>query len=270
MEMLCPDCMGPMVAMDGQSARCTLHGGEFRVLLSRFEISPLPEAVPPDSELTHTLTAGSVCVQHPNVAAAYACTVCGAPVCATCAFSETGGRQLCPQCMGRAVAARPTGQMRVGSGPSAPDGARCVQHPHVQAVYQCKVCGAFTCATCDFALPGGIHVCPACAASPQTNLSPRRKKLLIGSYVLAVWTTIAGGLLMSGIFAEIGKTKEGEAMLGVIFSLALLVPSIIGTSLGFSAKERRLPNPTAVWIAVIWNSMVLGGLVLLCIIGSFM
>jgi hypothetical protein len=262
--------MGPMVTMDGQSARCTLHGGEFRVLLSRFETSPPPEAVPRDSGFAYTLTAGSVCVQHPNVAAVYACSLCGTPICATCAFSEADGRQLCPQCVGRLATAKPAERTRVGYAPSVPDGARCVQHPHLQAVHQCKACGAFMCATCDFALPGGIHVCPACAASPQTSLSPRRKKLLIGSYVLAVWTTIAGGLLLSGIFAEVAETKEGEAILGLIFSLTMLVPSIIGTSLGFSAKDRRLPNPPAVWVAVIWNLLLLGGFVLLCIIGSFM
>ena len=126
------------------------------------------------------------------------------------------------------------------------------------------------CTTCDFALPGGIHVCPACATAPQTVLSSRRKKLLIGSYALAVWSTLALAVLLSGALAEMGKTKEGEMALGLIFSVVVLVPSIIGTALGFSAKDRRLANPPQVWVAVVWNSVLLGAYLLLCVIGTFM
>src|SRR5215475_2051895 len=41
-------------------------------------------------------------------------------------------------------------------------GITCVQHSKIQATEQCKRCGAFMCATCDFAFPGGVHLCPIC------------------------------------------------------------------------------------------------------------
>jgi len=144
-----------------------------------------------------------------------------------------------------------------------------VQHPSVAATAQCKSCGAFMCATCDFELPGGLHICPACAAAPKTALSPRRKKLLIGSYGLAVWSTLGMAVLLSGALAEAGQTKEGEAMLGVALSLFLLIPSIVGLALGFSATDKRFANGPAIWIAIIWNGIILGAFLLLSIIGTF-
>jgi uncharacterized BrkB/YihY/UPF0761 family membrane protein len=125
------------------------------------------------------------------------------------------------------------------------------------------------CATCDFELPGGLHICPACAAAPKTTLSSRRKGLLIGSYALAVWSTLGMAVLFSGALADMVKTKEGAAMIGIVLSLFLLVPSIIGLALGFSAMDRRLVNGPAIWIAVVWNGIILAAFLLLSVIGTF-
>jgi hypothetical protein len=123
------------------------------------------------------------------------------------------------------------------------------------------------CSTCDFALPGGAHICPSCAAAPKTNLSPRRKKLMIWSYILAGWCTIGMVVLFSGILAGMADSKAGEEALGGALMIFVVVPSIVGTCLGFSARDKRLPTSIAVWIAIIWNAIILGCFGLLMAIG---
>jgi hypothetical protein len=58
-------------------------------------------------------------------------------------------------------------------------------------------------------------------------------------------------------------------MLGMLLTLFLLVPGVGGLALGASAINRRLYNPPIVWIATIWNGLIVAGFVLLCIIGMF-
>jgi hypothetical protein len=276
MEMLCPECMGTLVTLDGQAAVCTTHNGKFQILFSHWKPPPPP---PPDSApaVEYRLAPGAVCIQHPHVTAAFACRDCGAAVCNVCAFTESDGSAFCPSCTGRRVslgrfagaAATMAPSLLVATATRLPDGVRCVQHPNVTATAQCRSCGAFMCVTCDFELPGGLHVCPACAAAPKTTLSPKRKGLLIGSFALAVWSTLGMAVLLSGALADMIKTKEGEAALGVALSLLLLIPSIIGLALGFSAMDRRLVNGPAIWIAVVWNGMILAAFLLLSVIGTF-
>jgi hypothetical protein len=204
MEILCPECLGSLTSQDGQSARCTTHGGKYAILFTR---SPLP-ATPAECNPT----------------------------------AETS---------------------------AAPPGVVCVQHPTVSAARQCKLCGAFMCATCDFELPGGIHVCPTCATTPKTTLSPRRKKLLFGAYALAVWSTLCMGILLSGALTGMVQTKAQEEVLGFVLILVVLAPSIAGLSLGFGAMDRRLVNPACIWIGILWNGVILGVFLLLCVVGSF-
>jgi hypothetical protein len=279
MELLCPECMGVLETQDGQSARCTIHGGEFRILFSRWQPPPPPpppvEADPSQQseEIVLEPPAGAECVQHPEVPAVYLCKLCCRPICDTCAFAVDGG-QVCPDCFVRQSKLRVARQPPIiDADPPpvpvmVPEGARCVQHPHLQATQQCKSCGAFMCATCDFALPGGIHVCPACAAAPKTDLSPRRKKLVAGSFALAVWSTIGLAILFSGALANTVRSKEDEQALGLALMLLVMLPAIIGMTLGFSAVDRRLTNPAILWVAAIWNTVLLGGFLLLCIIGN--
>ena len=126
------------------------------------------------------------------------------------------------------------------------------------------------CATCDFTLPGNLHVCPACAAAPRTALSSRRKGLLIGSYALGVVSTVGMALVLGGAFAELSRSKGGQEAIGTIFSAIVLVPGVVGMTLGFSAIDRRLANPLSIWIATIWNVVIVAAFLLLGIIGILM
>jgi hypothetical protein len=263
MELLCPECLGALETLDGQSARCTVHGGEFRILFSRWQ-PPHPPAEQPEGPAL-AVPEGAVCVQHSNVPAVFLCRNCATPICATCAFPAEGGGQLCPTCVGLPPVVRPAAP----AAQAVPEGVRCVQHPHLPAVRQCQSCGAFMCLTCDFALPGGFHVCPVCAAAPKTDLSARRKKLVAGSFALAIWSTIGLAIVMSGALAASVHSKEEVEMLGMALMLLVLLPAIIGMGLGFSAVDRRLVNPPVLWIATIWNILIVGGFLLLCLIGIF-
>ena len=93
---------------------------------------------------------------------------------------------------------------------------------------------------------------------------------MIGSFVLAVIATAGMALMMAGVFAQMARTKEGEAVLGYIFMLIGLLPALIGMALGFTAIDRRLANPVSIWIATIWNVVLLACFLVLVIIGNFM
>jgi B-box zinc finger protein len=267
MELICPECMGTLETKDGQSARCLTHGGEYRILFSHWE-PPAPPQIEEPPEMKFVLTPGAVCFQHRTVPAAFVCDDCGTPLCTTCIFELPGGVRLCADCANRRAA---SGQ-RAASAPisTLPVGVRCVQHPLVQATQQCKLCGAFMCTTCDFTMMGGIHVCPTCATAPRTTLSSRRKGLLIGAYALAGVATFGMALVMSGALADMARTKEGETMLGLLFTFIVLIPAVIGMALGFSAIDRRLANPLSVWVAAIWNVIMVVAFLLLSLIGTFM
>jgi hypothetical protein len=225
MEMLCPECMGAMVSTDGQTARCTVHGGEYRVLFSRQPIAApaTVPATPPEWEpgIAADDSTLPVITDQPDMAAAQVCAM------------------------------------------------RCLQHPNVAAVQVCKSCGAPMCGTCDFLLPGNIHVCPRCVAAPPKGLSGKRKRLLYTAYGFAVWNTLGLALLMSGVLASEFQTKEKEQILGVIYSVFLWIPSLIGAALGISCLDRRLRNPGSVWGAVIWTCILLGIHIVLVVIGNF-
>ena len=112
------------------------------------------------------------------------------------------------------------------------------------------------CGTCDFALPGGAHICPTCAAAPQTDLSPRRKKMMITSFVMAGIGTFGLAIMFSGALAAMSDRGAAAAFAGLLL-LGVLICSVVGTALGFSAMDRRLPTPMALWIAAIWNAVIL-------------
>jgi hypothetical protein len=149
-----------------------------------------------------------------------------------------------------------------------PAGVKCSQHPQVAATRRCRLCGGFMCETCDFSLPGDVHICPICAAKPQTDLSPRRKKFLWGSYALAIWSTVGMVCLVSGVFGHRVTTKAEQELLGIVLLFFVLFPAIIGLALGVSARERRLPSPPSLWIAIAWNGIIVGIFMLLMIVGN--
>jgi len=200
-------------------------------------------------------------------------------------------KAYCPDCMG-ALAEAPEGSLRctihggtyrvlfqrsplASSSPlpvttaagQAPTAHRCVQHPHLAATRQCQACGGFMCDTCDFVLPGEIHLCPSCATKPQTELSSKRKSQRAWSYGLAVFATFGLMLIFSGIFAQAASSEQGEEAVGVLFMFMVLVPAIIGMSLGLGAIDRRLTNPISLWIPTVWNGLMVALFLLLCLIG---
>lgn len=44
MEMLCPECLTPLVSQDDSIAICLTHGGAFRILYTRYTVAPPPPA----------------------------------------------------------------------------------------------------------------------------------------------------------------------------------------------------------------------------------
>lgn len=238
-----------------------MHGGQFEILFLR---SPLP-APPRDPNVPPlALAEGARCAQHPSTPATHACSDCGTPICDICGFEEPDGSRLCPNCAQRRLTLGPPA---ITAAPPGIEGVHCVQHPHLQATAQCKTCGAFMCDTCKFELPGGMQICPTCATTPRTTLSPKRKKMLIGSYAFAVWCTLIMGALFGGVFQEMASDKAGEQVLGVVLMIILIGPSIAGVALGVGVMDRRLPNTMAMWIATVWNGLILGGFLLMMIIG---
>ncbi len=143
----------------------------------------------------------------------------------------------------------------------------CERHPKVAAVARCARCATWSCATCDFAFPGDIHLCPRCATEPSATLSPRRKQLVIWSYVLAGFATLVLGLLMAGALGRPGDGHTDAQALGLVYSVFIFLPALVGLGLSFSARERRLPNPPVLWGTLIWNVALCSLLTLLSIVG---
>jgi len=169
------------------------------------------------------------------------------------------------------AAASPEPTVRIGdSQVEAPQAGnvRCRQHPEVQAVARCRVCHAGVCATCDFLLPGNLHVCPGCLESePSTDVSPRRRHLAIGAIIIAVFTLMMYVLSMSGAFRrEFGGSEAANMVLGNL----MLWPAIAGMVMSLSSFDRRLGNSALIWTAVVWNAIDVGIFVLFMIIGLMM
>ncbi len=262
----CPSCghkySAPRSTI-GQNAKCKC-GSSFRVEDPDSPgIFAISSAEPEGANST-------TCVQHPDMDAAFSCVRCHALMCQTCAFPQADGSVLCPRCAG-------SGAPSAGQGPNAfaatapamslADGSVCVTHPTVPATRRCARCRSAVCATCDFSLPGDVHLCPTCAVDPQTRLSGKRKTLAISSVVLATLATVSTALLMTGaIFGEVTTEAEDE-ILGMLFIYLVVMPALIGVALGAASFERQLKTPAIVWLGTIWNGLILGAALLLIVIG---
>jgi hypothetical protein len=124
------------------------------------------------------------------------------------------------------------------------------------------------CQTCDFSFPGNIHLCPKCATEPQKGLKGKRKAYLIWSYILAGWSTLATIFFLGGGAAGMGEEAGAEGI-GLMMTFFMLIPAIIGMALGSSAMERR-SKPISVWVATLWNGLIVALFILLCIVGLSM
>ena len=155
----------------------------------------------------------------------------------------------------------------IPEGPAVRAGIMCAQHSKVQATQQCRRCGGYTCSTCDFAFPGGVHFCPACVSKADDELSAPRKKFMIWSYVLAAWSTVGMTCLLSGAMRGMVNSKEDQTALGWVLLIFVLGPAITGLSLGMTAKRKQVSNPVTLWIAIIWNAILVASFVVLMLIG---
>lgn len=233
----------------------------FADCIQEMNSEPHPETPDPESAGSQTPpvlgSARGTCIYHPNLAAVYVCRHCGGAVCSLCAVPQEGGLRLCTNC-----ASAVPGATRA---PVNISGMKCVQHRSVAAVRACKLCAAPMCATCDFLLPGSLHICPKCVISPPSRLSGGRKALVIASYVMGAWTLFGIFLLLNGALFRSGMDRTTA---GLLIVALILYPAILGNAFGMSAVERRLPNPGVVWGAAILNGLILTILVILMIAGN--
>jgi len=226
------------------------------------------------------------CLQHPGVVAQFVCSRCQTAVCVECCYTMPDGSVCCKSCYNTEASSPPVPAtplaapslklavsqptVRETSRNVPPPGGGCVQHPHVLPVARCNTCGAASCRTCDFMFPPNLHFCPVCAVSATGTISPRRKKYLIAAYVLAGWSSLGFIGFIGGAAAGLAEGAGAEVALGILLLLFVGVPSIVGTAMGMSAKRPGGPNPISVWIAFIWNALILSGFALMTIVGNVM
>ncbi|MEO7413454.1 MAG: hypothetical protein ABIZ81_08855 [Opitutaceae bacterium] len=120
MEIFCPECLGALVITEGDRARCTVHGGFYRVLFRRITPSATNSPIPLESVTATTTHAGSAmppplpiipplpetaarsaavyCARHPSTTATARCDSCGTLMCANCNLILDGNTHVCPAC----------------------------------------------------------------------------------------------------------------------------------------------------------------------------
>jgi hypothetical protein len=278
MDLICPDCRSPLQMASARMAVCAQHGGRYEVLFDRDAI-PAPAAAPVVAEVaSQTETA---CAVHPRQKAVGDCAACQKPICALCSF-DLNRERYCSDCAADQASLQsqqmangglitlnltpvPSGGWRRRDAPPA----NCADHPDNPSVAACKLCAKPVCATCDFALPGGVHLCPTCveASESSTEVNPKRKKLSYIALALAVWSTVMLVLMFSGAFNSLFTDDEGGKAADVIITNITLWPLLIGTGLAMSAIDRRLKSTGIMKVAVWWNG-VLAGIFLLFIIAA--
>ena len=243
-----------------------------------------PASVPGQGAKAAPPVPQGLCYQHAGVPAIARCATCGVGVCETCDFMVPAaadsssilglGTQMhiCPNCAAtRGRPGAPLAQARPARPPIAiPLGAgiMCFRHPEVAAVRHCYVCQRPMCQTCQFELPGYFFACPDCATNPKRKMSSGRKRNIIIAYAAAAWTSIGLIALFAVAFAGIVRTKSDQEALGTALSFLVFLPSLAGIGFSISSIDRKLGTPPAVWVAVIWNGIILGILVTLTIIGN--
>jgi hypothetical protein len=84
--------------------------------------------------------------------------------------------------------------------------------------------------------------------------------------VLAGWVTLFLVILLSGVMAEAAVDEVGAMIIGSL----IMIPGLIGIGLACGSLDKRAGNPPIVWVTVIWNGILMGVWILLCIIGLMM
>jgi len=268
MKMRCPTCLSPLEIADGETASCTPCEKNFSLLFRRDQPVTTMKAqsfLEDDGRpAARALSPGRKCFRHPDSGAESVCVSCDKPICGICTYVQPDGAALCESCVTKKDSA---------SGASVPEaqkvaeGVMCVNHPGVQAMVQCKICRTAVCATCDFTFPGNLHFCPKCVIFEGEGLSSKRKKMLIWSCVSAVFASF----FLVAFFGAASGLRNEMGMVGALAVLGFLViaASVTGTGLGFSAINKRQKNPMLLWMAAIWNLIIVGIYVLMSIIGTF-
>lgn len=185
-------------------------------------------------------------------------------ICCTTCYSQ-------PQPSAAAAPATPavsTPSVSTFQGPATSAPARgCPQHPLLPPVAFCKTCGKGSCVTCDFFFPPNIHLCPVCVATAHTNLTPQRKKYLVTGFVMAAISSLAIVTMLSGALAGFADSPLAVVVLGAIMIFLVAVPAAVGSGVAWAAYRPGGPNSIGIWISMIWNLLLLGGVVMLLIIG---
>lgn len=234
------------------------------VLVPEFTPAPLPPPEPAQSQTyvpaIATAAPAPVAYEPPTLFSPVTSREC--PMCAT---------QNAPTAVHCAGCGRQFGLFDAAPPPrrsSVPVGLMCAQHLESQAVAQCRACSAGLCVTCDFQLPGGVHVCPECIdKAGDEEVSPRRKRLMVWSLVVVVYTTVMMALLITGALHRALAGDGGTAVVEATAGYGIFMPAIVGTALAFGAFDRRLRNTPLIWTSVIWNSVILGFFLILIVIG---
>ena len=230
------------------------------------------------SDVTSPFT--NACTKHPGVTGPFSCTRCGKYFCIECCYSLADGTISCHDCYAQAQAApaigtAPTpGVFRVSVAPRATTtyedhalpGQGCIQHPTVNAPYKCDFCGARSCLTCDFYFLPNTHACPQCAAASSGQLSPARKKNMMWALITAGIASVVMVIFFSGVLNL--ERGMGAILAEVLFRL-ILFPAAIGAGLAMAAFRKGRSNHIGIWLALIWNFVLMIGVFSLSVIGLF-
>lgn len=290
MDLICPNCRGDLHVTAPGWAVCAQHGGRYELLFDRAAVvaaalATAPPVAAPREAVEPPVEFGS-CAQHPARGALAACHKCGMQLCATCSF-DVRGVAYCGDCGIEAARnpapAPPPRPMPAGSFSAsggmlnlsqavlqreAPLQGNCADHPDVQAAAMCRLCGKFVCATCDFALPGGVHLCPACVENQSSeDVSPKRKKLSYIALALAGWSTALFVLMFVGAFNSMFADPETGKLADLFITNITLWPLLVGTGVSLSALDKKLKNTGLMKAAAWWNG-ILGGIFLLIVIAA--
>jgi hypothetical protein len=236
----CPQCGNRFRAAksaEGKQGRCPC-GAQFTLCEMREEPVPARVAQP---------TAGPACKFHPAAAAQYACRVCHHLICRECDVPQANGSHLCRTCA--VLHGDGTPGVRTSSVNPALVGVACAQHRGVPAVRRCRTCGKAVCATCDFTLPGNLHLCPECATAPPEFSDSR--KTMAGIAIPLGLVTIA--MMVLTIIMVSGGANIDKAT-DVMIELAGRALAVVGIGLAVGSYERRSVNPPLVWLAIAINT----------------